>query len=48
MARQAYAARGTFKLTNGTGKYKGRTLTGTFSGALADGVHSFDYAGRYK
>jgi hypothetical protein len=39
---------GTFKLTKGTGKYKGRKLSGTFSGALADGVYTFDYAGKYK
>ena len=38
---------GTFSLTKGTGKYKGRTLKGTFSGTQdKDGVYKFTYKGK--
>jgi hypothetical protein len=39
---------GTFKLTKGTGKLKGKKLSGTFSGALDEGVYTFSYSGTYK
>jgi hypothetical protein len=39
---------GTFKLTKGTGDYKGHKLTGTFEGPYADGVYTFDYVAKYK
>lgn len=39
---------GTYKLTKGTGKLKGHTFTGTFSGALDAGVYTFTFAGTYK
>ena len=39
---------GTFKLKHGTGRLKGRRLSGTFSGSLADGVYTFAYSGTYR
>lgn len=39
---------GVFKLTKGTGDYKGHTLKGTFDGTYADGVFTFNYTGKYK
>jgi hypothetical protein len=39
---------GTFKLTKGTGAYKGHTLKGTFAGPLKDGIYKFSYTGTYK
>ena len=39
---------GTFSLTRGTGRLKGHTLKGTFSGSLANGVYTFEYAGRLR
>jgi hypothetical protein len=39
---------GTFKLTKGTGAYKGHTLNGKFGGPLQDGVYKFNYTGTYR
>ena len=39
---------GTFKLTKGTGAYKGHKLKGTFTGTFTDGVYTFNYTGKYK
>ncbi len=40
---------GTFSLTKGTGKYKGHTFKGTFTGTLADsGIYTFDYKAVYR
>lgn len=40
---------GTFKLTKGTGAYKGHTLKGTFTGTQsADFINTFNYTGKYK
>ena len=39
---------GTFKLTKGTGAYKGHKLKGTFAGTYTDGVYTFNYSGKYK
>lgn len=40
---------GTFSLTKGTGKYKGRTLKGTFSGTQdKEGVYKFTYKGKLR
>ncbi len=39
---------GTFKLTKGTGAYKGHKLSGDFTGTFTDGVYTFDYTGKYK
>lgn len=39
---------GTFKLTKGTGAYKGHQMSGTFTGSYTDGVYTFNYVGKYK
>lgn len=40
---------GVFKLDKGTGKYKGHTFKGTFSGPQnAQGLYTFSYTGTYK
>lgn len=39
---------GTYKLTKGTGAYKGHKLSGNFSGTYTDGVYTFNYTGKYK
>ena len=39
---------GKFKLTKGTGKLKGHSLKGTFSGPYKDGVYTFSYKGTFK
>jgi hypothetical protein len=40
---------GTFKLTKGTGAYKGHTLKGTFTGTYGtDFIFTFNYTGKYK
>ena len=40
---------GTFKLTKGTGAYKGHKLTGTFTGTFGtDFIYTFNYTGKYK
>lgn len=39
---------GTFKLTKGTGSYKGHSLTGKFGGPLTNGVYKFSYTATYK
>jgi hypothetical protein len=39
---------GKFNLTKGTGKLKGHTLKGTFSGPQEQGVYKFSYSGVYK
>jgi hypothetical protein len=40
---------GTFSLTKGTGKYRGRTLKGTFSGTQdSQGVYKFTYKGKLR
>ncbi len=39
---------GSFKLTKGTGKYKGHKLKGTFDGGYAEGVYTFNYVGTFK
>jgi hypothetical protein len=39
---------GTFKLTKGTGAYRGHTFAGKFSGPLTNGVYKFSYSGTYK
>jgi len=39
---------GTFKLSKGTGAYKGHTLKGNFSGPLKDGVYTFTYTATYR
>jgi hypothetical protein len=39
---------GTYKLTKGTGKLKGHKMSGKFSGALNEGVYTFNYSGTYK
>ena len=40
---------GTFKLTKGTGAYKGHTLKGTFTGTQGtDFIFIFNYTGKYK
>lgn len=39
---------GKFSLTKGTGKLKGHTYKGTFSGPLKDGVYTFTYSGTFK
>jgi hypothetical protein len=45
---QTTVTNGTFRLRRGTGKLKGHRLSGTFSGAFADGVYTFNYKGTYK
>lgn len=41
---------GVFKLTKGTGRYRGHTFKGTFSGSYSDeaGVYTFNEKGRFK
>ena len=39
---------GTFRLRKGTGRLKGHRLSGTFSGAFADGVYTFNYKGTLR
>lgn len=39
---------GRFRLTRGTGAYRGHRYTGTFSGTLANGVYTFTYRGTYR
>ena len=39
---------GTFNLTKGTGKYKGHTMKGTFSGPQKDNIYTFSYQATYK
>ena len=40
---------GTFKLTKGTGAYKGHKLKGTFTGTQGtDFIFTFNYTGKYK
>jgi hypothetical protein len=39
---------GKISLTKGTGKLKGHSLTGTFSGPFKDGVYTFTYKAKYK
>jgi hypothetical protein len=40
---------GTFKLTKGTGAYKGHKLKGTFTGTYGtDFIFTFNYTGKYK
>ena len=39
---------GSFKLTKGTGAFKGHTFTGKFSGPLKDGIYTFAYTARYR
>lgn len=39
---------GTYKLTKGTGAYKGHTLKGSFTGTFTEGVYTFNYTGKYK
>jgi hypothetical protein len=47
-SQKVTVSKGTFKLTKGTGAYKGHTFRGTFSGDLADGVYHFTYKGTYR
>ncbi len=48
MAQQR-SADGTYKLTKGTGAYKGHKLSGNFTGTFGtDGVYTFNYTGKYK
>jgi hypothetical protein len=39
---------GTFKLSKGTGAYKGHTFTGKFGGPLNNGVYKFSYTATYR
>jgi len=39
---------GTFKLTKGTGAYKGHTLKGTLSGTFSDGIYVFKYKATFR
>ena len=39
---------GKFNLTRGTGKLKGHSLKGTFSGPQENGVYTFSYTGTYR
>jgi hypothetical protein len=47
-SQKVTVSKGTFKLTKGTGAYKGHSLRGTFGGTLTDGVYHFTYKGTYR
>ena len=37
-----------YKLTKGTGAYKGHKLIGAFTGTFTEGIYTFNYTGKYK